>query len=135
MENSRQEVQKEYAQMVLLADDDMFIRGLIKSIVKPYAQIETVADGSEVLECYKELRPAVVILDIHLPGRSGLKICSDILAYDPDAYIVLVSGDSTKENVMRAKAQGAKSFLTKPFHKSKLVNVIQRCSHLKKQYV
>lgn len=124
-----------YANQVLIADDDLFIRSLVKKILGSFIDVKTLQGSSDVLDYYKRIHPAVVMLDVHLPKKSGLALLDEILSYDLEAYVIIVSGDSTKENVIEAKRRGAKSFIAKPFHRQKLMGLIHQCSRLKmKQY-
>ena len=123
--------QKEYVQSILLVDDDMFIRSLTKKMVGPFVTVDTISESNQVLSAYKEGNHALVILDIHMPNRSGLNLLADILAYDPQACVVMASADSTKNNVIESKARGARSFITKPFHQHKLLKILKDCPHIK----
>jgi two-component system chemotaxis response regulator CheY len=122
---------KPRAQKILLADDDLYIRSLIKKIVVNHVEIQVMTDGQGVVDQYRLYRHAMVLLDIHLPSKTGFKIAQEILEYDPEAHIVMLSSDSTRENVLRTKKIGAKSFIGKPFHKIKLMHLIDECPYLR----
>lgn len=117
--------------VVLVADDDTFIqlnfaRMLGKNFPIPLA-LKTVSDGNTVLRAYQETIPDILFLDIHLPGRSGLQIIKDILAFDPNAFVVVVSADNTRENADAAIQYGAKGFLTKPFTVERILSCVEGC--------
>jgi len=112
---------------VLIADDNTFIRFLVKKWLEAEAQIIEIAHGKDVLDAYKEHAPNVVFLDIHLPGRNGKDILKDILAYHKEAYVVMLSADSMKENVLFASNNGAKAFITKPFTRETLHRYFSMC--------
>lgn len=122
---------RRYQNKILLADDDLFIRSLVKKIVGAYVDIETLSDADNVVDAYMETFPAALMIDLHMPKRSGFRILDEVLARDPDAYVVVISADSTKENVIEARKRGAKGFITKPFHKEKLFNLIHTCPNLR----
>jgi two-component system chemotaxis response regulator CheY len=113
--------------IVLVADDDMFLRTLVKKGVGANYTVVEVADGAEVLEAYKRHSPDIVFLDIHLPNADGTHLLSKILAFDPKAYVVMLSADSSFDNVENATRLGAKGFLTKPFSGGKLQEHLSKC--------
>ena len=112
---------------VLIADDNTFIRFLVKKWLETEAQIIEIAHGKDVLDAVKEHAPNIIFLDIHLPGRNGKDILKDILAYRRDAFVVMLSADSMKENVLFAADNGAKAFITKPFTRETLHRYYTMC--------
>jgi two-component system chemotaxis response regulator CheY len=116
--------------ILLVADDDMYMRMLVKKGAGSGITVHEVADGSKVLEIYKQYAPDILFLDIHLPNVEGTEILNSILAFDPLAYIIMLSADSSPENVGATKHQGAKGFLCKPFTKEKLQEYIRKCPTL-----
>ena len=113
--------------IILVADDDMYMRMLVKKGASEGIVVHEAADGSEVLAAYKKYVPDILFLDIHMPNKEGIDILRDILAVDSKAYIIMLSADSSRENVELALKQGAKGFLTKPFTKEKLQDYICKC--------
>lgn len=113
--------------VVLVADDDMFVRKIIRKGLEGLADIVEVVDGAEVEEAYRENKPSMVFLDIHLPNQSGIELLPKIKAIDPQAYIVMLSADSSITNVKAAMGQGAKGFLTKPFERERMLKLFLAC--------
>jgi two-component system chemotaxis response regulator CheY len=113
--------------VVLVADDDMYMRLLVKKGVPEGATVHEVADGNEILETYKKIVPDIVFLDIHMPGRSGMDLLPELKKLDPDAHIIMLSADSSQDNVEHAVAEGAKGFMAKPFTKEKLNEHLKKC--------
>ncbi len=108
--------------VVLVADDDMYMRMLVKKGLSGLAdQAHEVVNGSEVMDAYKRYIPNILFLDIHMPGRNGQEVLADILAVDPAAYVIMLSSDSSVENVEFTVKKGAKGFLAKPFSKDRLL--------------
>jgi two-component system NtrC family response regulator len=80
-------------------------------------------------------RPTVTLLDLGLPPRpnepeEGLEALSTILALDPLAKVIVVSGQGDKQNALRAVGAGAYDFLCKPVDMDELRLVLQRCVYL-----
>ena len=75
---------------------------------------------------YVNKAPAVRFLDIGLPDIDGHTVLKKVFEIDPDAYVVMFSGNGDKENVMKAVKTGAKGFVGKPFTKDKLYQYIDK---------
>lgn len=114
--------------VVLVADDDMYMRSLVKQGLAPLATIHEVMDGDDVIKAYHSYAPDIVFLDIHMPGRNGIDVLHDILSVDPDAYVIMLSADSSVKNVGRTvRKDGAKGFMAKPFTKNTLLEFAAAC--------
>lgn len=119
-------IRKSNKNRVLIADDNKFIRYMIKRWLEKDAEVYEVAHGKDVREMYLNIRPQVVFLDIHMPGRSGCDVLSDIMDADPNAFIIMVSSDSIRKNVMSTLISGAKGFISKPFSRETLFRYYQQ---------
>lgn len=108
---------------VMLVEDDLFTLRLVSKIVDEHVVIRAM-DGVDAVETYMLNAPDIVFLDIDLPSMTGLQVLEKILAFDPDAYVVMLSGNSQMENVSKAVRLGAKGFVAKPFPKEKLLNYV-----------
>ena len=117
--------------VVLVADDDLFVRKIIRAALQHLADIVEVGDGNDVLGFYEEYQPDVVFLDIHMPHASGLDLIEPVKALDANAYIIVVSADSSPENVKTALSKGSKGFLTKPFTKERILHLFNACPTIK----
>ncbi|HVY12010.1 MAG TPA: response regulator [Alphaproteobacteria bacterium] len=113
--------------VVLVADDDMYMRLLVKKAVPPGTEVQEVADGGGVLAAYKQHFPDILFLDIHMPGRNGMDILTDVTLLDPAAHVVMLSADSSPMNVSSAIQQGARDFMAKPFTREKLNEALRKC--------
>lgn len=121
------EREKRKNNVLLLVDDDMFIRKVMKKTIGFYGEVYEVDRGSLVLSNYLKHNPDVVFLDIHMPDKSGLELIDEIMALDSDAYIIVFSADSVRENVLEAIEKGAVGFLSKPPVKERLTEYMNRC--------
>lgn len=113
--------------LVLVADDNEFVRFLIKKWLGPNAEVVEVGHGNDVVEEYRRVKPDILFLDIHLPGRNGKDILKEILDMDASAFVVMLSADSKKENVIFSIQTGAKAFMTKPFTRQTLDRYYNLC--------
>jgi DNA-binding response OmpR family regulator len=109
------------ARAVLIVDDEQHIRLLIEQTLEELLEegvdLYTAADGDEALAAIAAQRPALVFLDVMMPGRSGLDVCRAVRA-DPElagARIVLLTAKGQAQDRAEGLAAGADEFLTKPF--------------------
>lgn len=111
---------------VLIVDDTRMMRMILASILKD-AGIKVLgeaANGQKALELYLQLKPAVVTLDLLMPGMDGFTVLEKLLAYDPGARVVICSSLQYKIHITRALHAGAKDFIVKPFRTDAVKNVI-----------
>ena len=109
---------------ILIADDDARIRLLLRSILRGEGhEIVEAADGDAALAAVRAHRPAVALLDVQMPGPSGLEVCRAIRA-DPAlarTAVVIASADATEAH---AATVGAAAFLAKPFSVRRLLATV-----------
>lgn len=84
------------------------------------------ANGIEVIDIYRRTRPDIVFLDIQMPDRDGLAALREIKALNAEAYVVMVSGYGSADNVKTAIAAGANGFIVKPYRKHRICGVMDR---------
>ena len=100
---------------VLLVDDDPQILGLLgKFFEREGWQVLRASDSTSCAETYERERPDIVILDLDLPGLSGLRLLEVLLARDPDATVIMLTGHGDIATAVEAMRLGAENFLTKP---------------------
>jgi putative two-component system response regulator len=115
---------------VLIVEDDPGIRTLLQQVLRAEGCVVTVAaDGEEGLARAAEWRPDLVLLDIEMPGLSGIDVCRRLKA-DPVTRltpVLMMTGQYETYSRIGAWETGADEYLTKPFH---LVEVRARCRSL-----
>ncbi len=109
---------------VMVVEDDAFSRNMVCKLLRKKYTVSTVGDGKSTFSTYVLKAPNVLFLDIELPDANGLDILKKLLEIDEDAYIVMLSGNGNKDNIMHAMKLGAKGFIGKPFNKDKLLQYI-----------
>lgn len=106
---------------ILIIEDDPDVAAFEQTMLMRAGYDSRIAvTGREGLEQVKEYRPDVVLLDIGLPDVSGLELCESI-AETADAYILLVSGQSSEDVKLTGLGLGADDFITKPFSGHELI--------------
>ncbi len=118
--------------VILVADDDFFMRGQARIALQDIAEIIEAEYGEQALELYKKYTPTIVLLDIHMPKQDGKQILKNILEYDANAYVIMVSADAQMSNIQETKFAGAKGFIAKPFTKASILKYVLACSELQK---
>jgi two-component system NarL family response regulator len=99
---------------LLIVDDDERMRGLIRSIVSDLADsITECADGAEAQACYERHHPDWVLMDLMMPRMNGFEATSRIMAFDPTAKIVIVTGNESPRLRDAATSAGACAFVSK----------------------
>lgn len=101
---------------VMIADDVSIMGELMRTMLRQ-ADCQVVAsatNGDEAVRAYHRFQPDMAFLDVHMPGKNGMEVLQEILGNNPAAHVVIVSVDSSLEQVRRAMELGAKSFLVKP---------------------
>lgn len=109
------------AKRVLVVDDEPQIRRALDSIlgVRGY-EVTTVESGEDALSALKSSTPDLLILDLSLPGMSGLEVCRAVRARSQVPILVLSVRDSDRDKVA-ALDLGADDYLTKPFSAAELL--------------
>ena len=117
---------------VLIADDDADVRELIGFKLRQSGwDVTTARDGQEALELCLASPPDVVVLDIMMPGLSGLDVCREIRqqpAID-DVPILLLTAKAREEDVERGFALGADDYVVKPFSPRELADRLDALVH------
>ena len=96
-----------------------------KLLAKEGFRVFTAPDADEGLKCLREETVDLVLLDLMLPGKSGLEVLDEITAFDADIEVVMISAYASIENAVQALKAGAFNFVTKPFKNDELLHIIR----------
>lgn len=112
---------------VLVVDDSAFMRMRCVATVKELGH-ETVeaGDGSEAIEIYKKVKPQAVLMDITMPGMDGLTALKEIMAFDSNASVAMVTAMGQQSMVMEAIKAGAREFIVKPFEPERVKTALKK---------
>lgn len=114
---------------VLIADDHAIVRdglGKIMEFEKDMVVIGMATNSSEVIHVVSTQKVDVVVLDISMPGRSGLDIIRDIKSIQPNLKIIMLSMFQEERFAVRAFKAGASGYLTKEMATDEIVNAIRK---------
>ena len=113
---------------IFIVDDDPDIRKMLSLILRS-AEYEVVGQASDGIDILKKLliaTPSVVLLDINMPGTSGLDVLEEILKTYSHIKVVMISGSSSSDDVKTAITRGASGYIVKPFNTGQVVQNIER---------
>jgi FixJ family two-component response regulator len=118
---------KEADSVVFVVDDDSSVREAIKSLIKSVGlRVETFESAQQFLESKRPEVPGCVVLDVRLPGLSGLDLQRELAAHDINLPIIFITGYGDIPMSVTAMKAGALEFLTKPFRDQDLLDAIQK---------
>jgi FixJ family two-component response regulator len=112
---------------VLLVDDDAAVlksvRWLLESV---HLRVETFRSAQELLEVYDPEVPGCLVLDMRMPGMSGLELQEELLRHGCEHPVIFVTGHGDVPTCSRAYQRGAYHFLEKPVNDQTLVDLVNR---------
>jgi two-component system, cell cycle response regulator len=114
---------QQFVPRILIAEDSPVCRKLLETILadQPY-QLHSVTNGREALDAFAQFRPDILITDSVMPELSGLELCRHVRkAPEHRTYIILVTQNAKKEEMIEGLDAGADDYVTKPFHEGELL--------------
>lgn len=113
---------------ILIVDDALFMRRIIRTALLEcgFENVQEAKDGEEAVRLFKSLKPRIVLLDITMPGKSGIEVLEEIRAEDPGAVIIMCSAIGQEKTIEKAVRKGASGYIIKPFKKEELAETIKK---------
>jgi FixJ family two-component response regulator len=112
---------------IYLVDDNTEIRTHLSALLQRFGySVGTYASAEEYLERSLEVMPAVLVLDMRMPGLSGVQLQKRLIDSGRGTPIVFISGESRNDEIIEAFRSGAVEFLTKPFSVDTLIQAIEK---------
>ena len=119
--------QKPVNPTVFVVDDDASIREALSSLVRSVGlSVETFSSAKEFLRHKRAETPACLVLDVRLPGLSGIELQRELASADIQIPIIFITGHGDIPMSVRAMKAGAVEFLTKPFRDQDLLDAVQQ---------
>lgn len=113
---------------IVLVDDHQIVRDGIKAMLLTNKEIKVVAEADDyksLMKILKEQTPDVLILDISMPGKSGVEITRELKEKDEDIKILMLSASTDEEHIVDAIQAGANGFLPKDTSKEEFVEAVK----------
>jgi len=123
----------------LCIDDDRTLLLIVKQILTKSFGAQTLevfqaSTGEEGLRIMREIKPDIILCDIHMPGMDGFEVCQRVRELKLRSAVILTSAyDAEQDNAIKASDTGADAYLSKPIKKGELlfvVNFVMRVAHL-----
>jgi two-component system response regulator DevR len=114
---------------VLLVDDHEVVRVGVKALIDRQPDMEVVGEAStvrEAIESAEKLRPDIVLLDVRLPGGSGLDACREIKNRWPEVKIIMLTSYAEDETIFDAIASGAEGYVLKQIGSAELIEALEK---------
>ena len=118
-------------QRIMLVDDHEVVRLGLKSLLEHYPQFNVVGEAGsarEALEKTASLKPDVVVMDIRLPGTSGIEACEQIVAQYPETKVIMLTNYAQEEYRKKCFEEGADFFFDKSIEFDRVVDIISKLS-------
>src|SRR5919205_2372211 len=107
---------------IFVVDDDPAVRDTLSMVLSGGGyDVICFADGAALLSVARSRTPACILLDVHIPGKSGLDILKELHGEDYPAPIFMISGQGDIAMAVSAIKSGALDFIEKPFRGSEIV--------------
>jgi DNA-binding NarL/FixJ family response regulator len=114
----------------LVVEDQPFSRKMLHDALRDFGTVDPAKDAHEGVKAYLKYPPHIAFLDIGLPDGSGHAMAALIRQLDPQAFIVMVTGNNGSDDVEAAMANGVGGYIVKPFNKQKIMACLEKyCSH------
>lgn len=117
---------------IMVVEDQPFSSNLLLMLLKPTYITYKAMNAEEAWGLYLEHAPDICFLDIEMPGISGHQLAAALHKVDPQAFLVMVTGNHYAEDVSRALDNGAKGFIVKPFNRQKIHESIEKYTLMRK---
>lgn len=113
---------------VFVVDDDAAVRDSLSWMIEAAGlKVETFASAEDFLASYDPLRPGCLVLDMRMPGMSGIALQKQLASRNIDIAIIFITAHASVPTAVHAMRAGAIDFLTKPFSEDVLIDRITQC--------
>ena len=117
---------------ILVVDDDKMNLVIAKDLLEPYYDVACVTSGMEALEYLQDNTPSMVLLDLHMPGMSGLEVLGKLHTMDRvnDIPVIFLTADTQKQTEIDIFKAGAMDYIQKPFTAEVVLHRVARILEL-----
>lgn len=122
---------------ILIADDSLFMRELLKDILSKKAASKASAGGYEIIEAdsgakaleqFRKEKPDLVLLDIVMPGgnEEGVKVLRSLIKADSKVPVIMITAVGQEVVIEECKKLGAKDYIVKPFNEKVIAQTVEK---------
>ncbi len=120
--------------VVFVVDDDAAVRNSLRFLVEAAGlKTATFAGAREFLQAYDSAQPGCLVLDVRLPGMSGLELQQQLIASGVRIPVIIVTGFGDVPNAVQAMRAGAVDFIEKPYNDKQLLEKIHQALEMDRQ--
>ncbi len=115
---------------IMIADDSDAIRLVLKDILSigKHQVVSEATDGAEAVDFYQKHKPDVLLLDLAMPKKDGLVVVKEVMQFDPNAKIILITASDDQKIISQCLENGASSHISKPFDFNGVLKAIKDIS-------
>lgn len=111
---------------ILCVDDEEKTLSALRRVLRVFScNILDAGDGEEALSVVREEPPDLIILDVRMPRMDGYEFLKHLREIDNDIPVIMLTGDSSSEGLMKGYSQGAVCYITKPFKNEYVINAVR----------
>ena len=111
---------------VMIIDDDDAICAILKDVLEIEGyDVSYSLTGEEGVKKYMDELPSVLLLDLRLPGIDGLQVLKEVISFDPDAVVIMITGYGSVDSAVGAIRMGATDYLQKPLSNDEITYKIE----------
>jgi DNA-binding NtrC family response regulator len=114
--------------LLVIEDNPQVLGVLYRLFLQKGWSVSRASDGRMGVESYERDRPSIVVLDLEMPGLSGMQVLHILLARDPDATVLILTGSDDVKSAVEALKNGAENFLSKPVDSDLLLAAAERAA-------
>jgi DNA-binding NtrC family response regulator len=119
---------------VLICDDEEIMRDVLETILSGAGyKVDITKTGEEAVEAYSQKPYDVVLMDVSMPGTGGLMALKEIIASDPNAYVLMITAYATFDTAISAWEKGAAGCVRKPFQNDQILALVAKGIKARKQ--
>jgi DNA-binding NarL/FixJ family response regulator len=113
---------------VMVVDDHPMWRDAVERDLQQagFDVVAVAASGDQALARFPAARPQVVVLDLQIPGPSGVEVTGEVLRHDPSARVLILSASGEQDDVLAAVKAGATGYLVKSASREELLDAVRR---------
>ncbi len=112
---------------VLVVDDEPLNCDMLQEFLEGQGyRVEVALSGSEALEISRKERPHLVLLDVNMPGKSGLETLRELTANVPETQVIMLTGLHDEVLAKQAETEGARGYITKPIQPDRLLELMAK---------
>ncbi len=110
----------------IIDDDELIVMVLTRALQEDGYEVQSESSTEDIVNKIRSSFPDVVLLDVNLPGRSGIDILKELKSKGTDTQVVMLTADDTAETAVKAMKLGAADYFTKPFNIEEVKIVVHK---------